>query len=113
MAAAASLPALDWHARQDRAALLAHNRALTARIIEAAEDAGLPLVTPRPETARGGSVMLRLADPATAQRQLQTLREADLHADVRGATLRLSPGFVTTADGTDRLIQSLQNLRHP
>ena len=113
MAAAASLPALDWHARQDGAALLAHNRALTARIMAAADDAGLPLITPRPEGARGGSVMLRLADPATAQRQLQTLREADLHADVRGATLRLSPGFVTTADGTDRLIKALQNLRHP
>ena len=113
MAAAASLPALDWHARQDGAALLAHNRALTAGIIEAAEDAGLPLMTPRPEAARGGSVMLRLADPATAQRQLQALRETDLHADVRGATLSLSPGFVTTGDGTDRLIRALQNWRHP
>ena len=113
MAAAASLPALDWHARQDGAALLAHNRALTARIMAAADDAGLPIITPRPEAARGGSVMLRLADPATAQRQLQTLRDADLHADVRGATLRLSPGFVTTADGTDRLIKALQNLRYP
>jgi kynureninase len=110
MAAAASLPALDWHAAQDGDALLAHNRRLTARIIEAADDIGLAVVTPRAEAQRGGSVMLRLADAAAAQRALHALREADLHADARGATLRLSPGFVTTADGTDRLIAALQGL---
>lgn len=110
MAAIASLPALDWHAKQDGAALLAHNRALTAEIIAAADDIGLSLATPRLERQRGGSVMLRLANPEVAQRSLQDLRVADLHADVRGATLRLSPGFVTTADGTDRLIKSLKAL---
>ena len=111
MAAAASLPALDWHAGQDAAALLAHNRSLTAQIIAAADDAGLALATPRPEAARGGSVMLRLASSEAAQRALHSLREADLHADVRGATLRLSPGFVTTSNGTDRLIAALRGLQ--
>lgn len=110
MAATASLPALNWHAGQNVPALLAHNRALTLRMIEAADELGLGLATPRPEAQRGGSVMLRLADVATAQAALQTLREADLHADVRGATLRLSPGFVTTLDGVDRLIAALQTL---
>lgn len=113
MAAAASLPALDWHASQDAPALLAHNRAQTLRIIAAADDLGLGLATPRQETQRGGSVMLRLADAPTALAALQTLRAADLHADVRGATLRLSPGFVTTSDGVDRLIATLQTLPHP
>ncbi len=113
MAAAASLPALDWHARQDTTALLAHNRALTKRIIVAADEIGLSLATPQPEAARGGSVMLRLADAAAAQAALHTLREAGLHADARGATLRLSPGFVTTSDGTDHLISTLQKLRSP
>jgi kynureninase len=110
MAAAASLPAMNWHAGQDGAALLAHNRSLTARIIDAADEAGLPLATPRAEAARGGSVMLRLPSTDAAQRALQALREADLHADIRGATLRLSPGFVTTAQGTDRLIAALGSL---
>lgn len=113
MAAAASLPALDWHARQDGAALLAHNRVLTARIIAAADDAGLPLVTPRPEPQRGGSVMLRLPSAEVAQHALQRLRDADLHADARGATLRVSPGFVTTSDGTERLISALALLLAP
>ena len=112
MAAAASLPALNWHATQNPEALLAQNRALTQNLIAAADDLGLGLATPRPEMQRGGSVMLRLADAATAQAALQTLRNARLHADVRGATLRLSPGFVTTTDGVDRLIAALQSLPH-
>ena len=111
MAAAASLPALDWHAGQDAAALLAHNRKLTAQIIAAADDIGLALATPRPEAARGGSVMLRLPNSEAAQTALHSLREADLHADARGATLRLSPGFVTTCNGTDRLIAALRALQ--
>ena len=110
MAAAASVPALNWHAGQDGTALLAHNRALTARIIDAADDIGLPLATPRPEAQRGGSVMLQLTDPQSAQTVLHSLRAADLYADVRGATLRLSPGFVTTSAGTDQLIATLQIL---
>ena len=113
MAAAASLPALDWHAGQDAAALLAHNRTFTAQIIDAADDIGLAIATPRHEAARGGSVMLRLENPEAAQRALQSLREADLHADARGATLRLSPGFVTTSEGTDRLIAALHTFVVP
>ena len=109
MAAMASLPALDWHADQNSPALLAHNRDLTARMIAAADDLGLALVTPRAELARGGSLMVRLPSAEIAQRKLQALREADLHADVRGATLRLSPGFVTTVDGVDSLIKALQS----
>jgi kynureninase len=112
MAAAASLPALNWHAAQNSAALLAHNRALTAQIIAAAEDMALPLATPMPEAKRGGSLMLRLASPDTAQTVLQNLRQMDLHADARGPTLRLSPGAVTTAEGTARLIKALQTLLH-
>ena len=110
MAAAASLPALDWHAGQDAPALLAHNRALTARIVAAADDIGLPLATPRAEVQRGGSVMLRLPSVDAAQRSVQSLRAADFHADARGATLRLSPGFVTTSMGTDRLIAVLNSI---
>ncbi len=110
MAAAASLPALDWHAGQDPAALVAHNRRLTARLIEAADEMGLALVTPRAEARRGGSVMLRLASPEAARTTVAALAARDLHADARGATLRLSPGIVTTEAGTDRLIASLHDL---
>ncbi|MCA3437444.1 MAG: aminotransferase class V-fold PLP-dependent enzyme [Rhodobacter sp.] len=110
MAAAASLPALDWHAGQDIAAMAAHNRALTARLIAAADDMELALATPRPEAQRGGSVMLRLADAGRAQTVLAGLRTRELHADARGAVLRLSPGTVTTEDGTTALIAALGEL---
>jgi kynureninase len=110
MAALASLPALDWHARQDPLALSAHNRDLTTRLIEAADDLGLVLLTPRPESARGGSVMLRLPDGAFASTVLGRFRDRGLHADARGQILRFSPGNVTTAEGTDRLISALADL---
>jgi len=110
MAAAASLPALDWHAGQDLGAMAAHNRALTARLIAAADAMGLTLVTPRAEAQRGGSVMLRLADAGRAQAVLAGLRGRGLHADARGAVLRLSPGTVTTGEGTTALIAALGDL---
>ncbi|TNC73325.1 aminotransferase class V-fold PLP-dependent enzyme [Rubellimicrobium roseum] len=107
VAALASLPALDWHASQDHAALLAHNRRLTARIIAAADDLRLPLATPREEARRGGSVMLRLPDDRPAPQVVANLRDQGLTADSRGQTLRLSPGVLTTEEGTDRLIDAL------
>ena len=110
MAAAASLPALDWHAGQDLGAMAAHNRALTARLIAAADAMRLTLVTPQAEAQRGGSVMLRLADAGRAQAVLAGLRGRGLHADARGAVLRLSPGTVTTGEGTTALIAALGDL---
>lgn len=108
MAALASLPALDWHAAADRAAITAQNRRQTARIIEAADDLGLTLVTPRPEGKRGGSVMLRIDPPAP--QIVAALREQGIATDARGQTLRLSPGIVTTDDGVERLIAALGQL---
>ena len=111
MAAAASLPALDWHAAQDGAAMVAQNRRMTARIIDAAAEMGLSLVTPKPEAQRGGSVMMRLASPEVAQATLAAFRAGGLFADARGPVLRVSPGFVTTDEGVDRLIGMLPQAR--
>ena len=113
MAALASLPALDWHAHQDQAALLAHNRALTARLIEAADDLHLPLITPRAEHKRGGSMMLRLPETHPAAEIVGKLRSQGITTDARSQTLRLSPGIVTTDAGVDRLTQALQTLLKP
>jgi selenocysteine lyase/cysteine desulfurase len=110
MAALASLPALDWHAAQDQAHILAHNRKLTTRLIDAADDLGLPLLTPRPETKRGGSIMVRLPDALPAPQVVATLRAQGITTDARSQTLRLSPGILTTDAGTDRLIAALKAL---
>ena len=113
MAALASLPALDWHAAQDHAAILAHNRALTAQLIDIADALNLPLVTPRAEPDRGGSVMLRLPDSHPAPQIVAGLRAAGVTADSRSQTLRLSPGILTTQTGITRLETALAGLLHP
>jgi selenocysteine lyase/cysteine desulfurase len=113
MAALASLPALDWHAGQDRAAMVAHNRHLTGQLIGAMDDIGLTLATPRPETARGGSVMVHLPDRLPADQVVARLRSDGIVTDRRSQTLRLSPGIVTTAAGTERLIAALGRIVGP
>lgn len=110
MAALASLPALDWHAAQDKAALLAHNRVLTARLIEAADSLELDLLTPRAAAMRGGSIMLRLPDTRPAAEVVAALRQRGITTDHRSQTLRLSPGNMTTLAGTERLIEELGRL---
>lgn len=110
IAALASLPALDWHAAQDHTALLAHNRTLTAHLIDMADDLGLPLLTPRPEPDRGGSIMLRLPDIHPAPQIVAALRAQSITADARSQTLRLSPGTLTTEAGVQRLHKALAAL---
>ena len=110
IAAIASLPALDWHAGQDHAAILAANRALTLRLFEIADACGLPPVTPRAEGRRGGSVMLCLPGASPAPAVVAGLRAAGIFADSRGQTLRLSPGVLTRLDGCDRLARVLPGL---
>jgi kynurenine formamidase/selenocysteine lyase/cysteine desulfurase len=105
VAALASVPALEWHAAQDRAEIVAHNRALSQRIIDHADEQGLPLTCPRDAEGRGGSVMLRLPDAAEAAALVGALRLEGLTADNRGPVFRLSPGAVTREGAIDRLFE--------
>lgn len=107
MACAASVPALEWHARQNWGAELVKNRALSEVIMEAADDAGLEIVSPRNPAQRGGSVMMRLPDGIDPQMLLEDLRVRSVFADARGSLLRCSPGFVTSRAGVDRLADAL------
>ncbi len=109
MANVASLPALEWHSRQDMGAMLAHNRTLTGMMIEAVDDLGLHLVTPRPEHQRGGSIMVTLPKAVPAGALLEQLRTHAVFADARSQTLRLSPGILTTQEGVEKLLQSLRH----
>lgn len=112
MAAIASLPAMDWHAEQDHGKLLAHNRALTQCLFEMTEDLQLPVLTPRAEAQRGGSVMLRLPESLPATQVITTLRDLGISADSRSQTLRLSPGILTTVAGVSRLHAGLADVLH-
>jgi len=110
LACIGSVPALEWHAAQDKAALLAHNRKLGAAIIARADDMGLTLASPRDETRRGGSVMLRLPEQTDTAKIVSSLRERGVFTDCRGRILRLSPGAITTEAGIERLFAGLAAL---
>lgn len=105
--AAATVPALKWHATQDRTGILDHNRSLCRILIDAADAIGLSMLTPRAEENRGGSLMFDLGSPETAAATLSRLNAAGFSADTRGATLRLSPGIQTTQDATRDLADVL------
>lgn len=107
VACAGSVPALEWHADQDMAEMLIHNRTLSERIIEGADELRLPLVSPRDEAERGGSVMLKLPESADPAGIVTALRADRVFADHRGHTLRVSPGVVSRSEGVERLLETL------
>ena len=107
VACAATVPALDWYAAQDKVAMLAHNQALQARMLEGVLDMGLTLVSPLDPAERGGSIMVRLGTETPAQAVLARLRAEGIFADARGQLFRMSPGSVTTAAGVERLLEGL------
>jgi kynureninase len=109
LACAACLPALDWHAQQDIAGLQAHNRRLTAAVIEGAQQLGLELVSPSIPEERGGSVMFRLPPGTDAAELVDGLRGQQVFTDCRGSILRVSPGHVSTMEGVERLLRRLHS----
>jgi kynureninase len=110
LAAAACLPALEWHAQQDPATLLAHNRRLTEALIQGCTQLGLTLASPADPQRRGGSVMFHLPARAEPAPVVESLRARQILSDCRGMTLRLSPGNVTTDEGVERLLRTLRAL---
>ncbi|WP_299483706.1 aminotransferase class V-fold PLP-dependent enzyme [uncultured Roseibium sp.] len=107
MPAAATVPALKWHAASDQRALLHHNRLLSDLLIEGVNDLDLDLVSPRKADSRGGSVMIDMFSGERAAKTLADLNAAGFSADIRGATLRLSPGVQTTEAATRELLSVL------
>lgn len=107
MACVGSVPALNWHAAQDMTEMLAHNRRLSAKIVDGASDLGMMLVSPENEAERGGSVMAKAPDDTDPKTVLDHLRRRNIYADHRGPVLRFSPGFVTTDEAVDALLHGL------
>lgn len=107
LACVGTLPALRWHAAQDTAALLSHNRKLTEALLAAARELRIRVTSPSEDMRRGGAVMLKL-DADRSATVLQKLRSAEIFADYRGHSLRLSPGCVTTLSGVESLFRVLK-----
>lgn len=104
LACVGSVPALLWHAAQTD--LLTQNRTLTAMVMEEARKAGLQIATPPDADQRGGSVMLQTS--ADTAELVDALRQKHIHIDARGATLRISPGAITTPQDVERLFAQLR-----
>ena len=111
MAAAASVPALEWHARQDSSAMIMHNRRLSDRLTAIADENDLSVISPRTEAERGGSIMVKLPDKLSARGVLQELGQHGVVADARGQILRFSPGPLTTDAGVELVGEGLRALK--
>ncbi|WP_353806998.1 aminotransferase class V-fold PLP-dependent enzyme [Mesorhizobium sp.] len=110
LASVASLPGLEWVAKTGVDAIRSQNASMTERIIGCALDNGWVVRTPLDTDKRGGSVMLTLPQGVDPVKTVSTLRSDRLYCDARGATLRLSPGMVTTDDALGTLLERLQQL---
>ncbi|MGH2819593.1 MAG: aminotransferase class V-fold PLP-dependent enzyme [Actinomycetota bacterium] len=90
-------------------AVRARNQELTARIVDHADDLGLPLASPRDPDRRGGLVRVRVPggrDQAVAA--LHALFEKDVVLDQRGDALRISPHFFNSEEDVDRCFEDLR-----
>lgn len=110
LAAIATLPALRWLEETGVAPLRAHNLSLTAKIIAHAQSRDWTILTPLDPERRGGSLMIQLPASVGGPALVDELRTRQIYCDVRGTTLRLSPGAVTTEAGVTRLCNALDEL---
>jgi kynureninase len=89
----------------------ARNLELTQEVIRHADDAGLEVLTPRPDTRRGGLVRVRIpGGPAEAERLVHRLLERDVVVDQRGDALRISPHFFNSEEDLARCFAELRLL---
>jgi kynureninase len=92
-------------------AIRARSQELTRAIIERVDEAGLDLLSPRPDDRRGGLVRVRIpGGRATAERILHQLFERDVVLDSRGDALRISPHFFNDFRDIDRCFAELGSL---
>jgi selenocysteine lyase/cysteine desulfurase len=76
-------------------------------VIARADEAGLPVRTPRDRHARGGVVNVGVAE---AGKVCHALLDRDVCTDHRGDGLRISPHFFNTEEDVDRCFAELRSL---
>jgi len=81
---------------------------LTDHVIARADEAGLPVRTPRDRSARGGVVNVGVGPEA--RRICHALLDRDVCTDFRGDGLRVSPHFFNTEADVDRCFEELRSL---
>jgi kynureninase len=81
---------------------------LTDHVIERADEAGLPVRTPRQHGVRGGVVNVGVGPDA--EKICHALLDRDVCTDFRGDGLRISPHFFNTEEDIDRCFAELRSL---
>ena len=77
-------------------------------LIARADDAGLPVRSPRDRDARGGLVNIQVG--TDAEKVCHALLERDVCTDFRGDGLRVSPHFFNIEEDIDRLFDGLRQI---
>jgi kynureninase len=89
----------------------ARNQELSRRIIAAADDAGLAVLSPREDEKRGGLVRVQIpGGRPEAERVLHHLFKRDVVLDSRLDTLRISPHFFNNEEDVDRCFRELRSV---
>ncbi|MGH2650983.1 MAG: aminotransferase class V-fold PLP-dependent enzyme [Actinomycetota bacterium] len=82
---------------------------LTEAIISLADEAGLPVRTPRDPAQRGGTVTLEVGPDA--EKVARALYERDVCVDARGDAIRVAPHFFNTDADIGKLFEALGAIR--
>jgi len=90
------------------AAIRERQQDLVDHLIARADEAGLPVRTPRDRTRRGGLVNLKVGDEA--MKVCHALLDRDVCTDFRGDGLRVSPHFFNIEEDVDRLFEALRDI---
>jgi len=67
------------------------------------------VMSPRSDTERGGTVVIRVPDAIVPAELVQRLGKSGLHCDVRGNRMRWSPGLITKVAALHELDRCIGN----
>jgi kynureninase len=81
---------------------------LIEHVMSRADEASLPVRTPRERTERGG--MVNIGVGTDAEKVCHELLERDVCTDFRGDGIRVSPHFFSNEDDVDRLFAALREI---
>ena len=99
---------LDIISEVGPAAIRQRQQDLIDELMAQADQAGLPVRTPRDRDARGGLVNIGVG--TEAEKVCQALFERDVCVDFRGDGIRVSPHFFNSSGDLDRLFAALREI---
>lgn len=99
---------LDIISEVGPATIRSRQQDLVDYLMARADEAGLPVRTPRDRDARGG--MVNIGVGADAEKVCHALLDRDVCTDYRGDGIRVSPHFFNIEEDVDRLFAALRDI---